>query len=187
MGSGVLPQALISPRGAKWTCHCSAGNRASFGFRWSDASMSEVLPPITSATETPGLISIQSASDLNLRVLESTTQTSELLGAPRQERSGDPFLTRSLWQWQAGPAGTTSQYLVGTCCWPWPSRAPASYDTVGNGVSFLNLLFGFLFLLILTKQWLGKTSGLTFSFIWGVCVCSYLIPQEVQHQWELNQ
>lgn len=115
-GLGSSPRPSSAPEGQSGRATAQPATGQVLGSDDLTLALSEVLPPITSATETPGLISIQSASDLNLRVLESTTQTSELLGAPRQERSGDPFLTRSLWQWQAGPAGTTSQYLVGTCC-----------------------------------------------------------------------
>lgn len=75
-------------------------------------SSKEGPAPITSETQTPSLLGKQSACDLNLRVLGPT---SELPRAPRHERSEDQFsTTRSLWQGQAGPAGTMSQYLVGT-------------------------------------------------------------------------
>lgn len=116
-----------------------------FPFRWLCSLIEWGFASLLSLPQTlrTSRSSLQSASDLNLRVLEPGSQTSEFQKMSRHERPKDPFFNQNkkLGPWQASSAETTSQYLVGTCCQPSSSRAPASYDPVGNGVTvFQNLL-----------------------------------------------
>lgn len=103
-------------------------------------------PPLTQIQKLQ-VSSLNRLPDLNLRALEPAIPESEHKSTQAQKGQETVFNKKPLavadwFLWDH------SQYLVGTCCWPSFSRAPASYDTIRTGVV--------------------SESALVFAFIWEV-------------------